>query len=60
MLLNVVSITNFKDEDGRSSKHQIAEGDGCYYLFDTEIGEVIQEMPGIIVRSTLEIDPECL
>jgi hypothetical protein len=46
---------SYHDEDGRVSKWQIALGNGCYYLFKMEIGEVAQELPGITVINDREL-----
>jgi hypothetical protein len=47
MAFNVAVISHFTDEDGRLSKFQLAEGNGHYYLWDSEIREVVQELEGL-------------
>ena len=44
-MINAAPISEFRDEDGEVSKFQIAEGNRHFYLWDMEIGEVVQELP---------------
>lgn len=54
-MINAAPISEFRDEDGRVSQWQIAEGNGHYYLFDMTIGEAVQELPGVRVMSDKQL-----
>ncbi len=46
-MLNTAVCTNYRNDDGTLSRFQLAEGNGCYYLWDIEIAEVVQELKGV-------------
>jgi hypothetical protein len=54
MAINAAPVTDYREDEegrigpaGRICKWQIAWGNGVYYLWDAEIGEAIQELPGV-------------
>jgi hypothetical protein len=54
-MVNAAVVTDYHGDDGQLSKWQIAWGNGHFYLFDTTIGEVVQELTGIRLEGD-EID----
>lgn len=51
MSVNIMECTNFTDNDGKMSQHQIATGNGVYYLVD--LGDrSSQGYPSVITELT--------
>lgn len=48
-MINAAVVTNYRNEDGRVSKWQLAKGNGVVYLYDEETMEVVQELPGVFI-----------
>jgi hypothetical protein len=46
-MINANVITQYRNDDGQVSKYQLAEGNGVFYLWDTELREIVQELPGV-------------
>jgi len=46
MAINAAVCSSLFDSDGKESRYQLATGNGAYYLYDTEINEVLSEITG--------------